>query len=240
MPSGQALPAGICRPAMNLCAGDRGGPEGAVMMEERVIIHGGEAALEGRLAPGTAGGGVVITHPHPLYGGSMDNNVVWTAVCAFQARGWATLRFNFRGVGGSTGAYGDGMAEVADVAAALDFLRSRSSGPHYLVGYSFGAFVAGRALLQGLTVQGALFIAPPIAFMDLAFLPHTPGLQLIIVGDRDALCPLADLRALLAGAAPAGAPAVTVIAGADHFFGGREQDLLQALRDYPLSGEMPG
>ena len=85
------------------------------------------------------------------------------------------------------------------------FLKSRTPGPHYVVGYSFGAAVAGRALLQGLAADGAIFIAPPIAFMDLSFLPRVPGLRLIAVGDRDELCPLASLQALLAaGQAPPG------------------------------------
>jgi len=200
-------------------------------MEEEVAIPGPEV-LEGRFIPGALGPGVIITHPHPRFGGSMDNNVVWTAARAFAARGWATLRFNFRGVGESTGAYGQGLAEVADVAAALEFLQARTPGPCYLVGYSFGAFVTARAMLQGLAAPGALLIAPPIAFMDLAFLPQVPRLQLIVAGERDELCPLAALRVLLARSqAPV---ALAVIAGADHFFGGREEELFQVLRDFAL------
>ena len=143
-----------------------------------------------------------------------------------------TLCFNFRGVGRSTGTYGEGEAEAADVAAALDFLGERTPGPLYLAGYSFGAFVAGRALLQGLAVQAAVFIAPPIAFMDLSWLPRVPGLRLVVAGDQDDICPLAELRQLLAGTAAA--PEIRVIAGADHFFGGREEELFQVLRDFPM------
>lgn len=203
-------------------------------MMDTVSIPGRNVTLEGRFLPGTAEPGVVITHPYPLFGGSMNNNVVWTAERAFHRRGWATLCFNFRGVGRSTGTYGNGEAEVEDVAAALNFLRERAPGPLYLVGYSFGAFVAGRALLQGLSVQGAVFIAPPIAFMDLSWLPRTPGLRLVVAGDQDDICPLADLRRLLAGTAPAAAPEIVVIEGTDHFFGGREDELFQVLRDFPL------
>ncbi len=89
-------------------------------MEEEVSIPAGDLTLEGRFHLRAAGPGVVITHPHPLFGGSLDNNVVWTAARAFQARGWATLRFNFRGVGASTGTYAGGEGEVEDVAAALE------------------------------------------------------------------------------------------------------------------------
>jgi alpha/beta superfamily hydrolase len=209
-------------------------------MEEQLTIQGAGVTLEGVLVPGTAAGGAVITHPHPQFGGSMANNVVWTATRALAARGMAALRFNFRGVGRSTGTYGGGVEEAADVVAALEFLKSRAPGPHYLVGYSFGAAVAGRALVQGLKADGAIFVAPPIAFMDMAFLPQVPGLKLIVVGDRDELCPLPSLRELLAaGPTPAGdTPArpaeIRVIQGTDHFFGGAEELLFKILRDFPL------
>ncbi|MHB9073616.1 MAG: alpha/beta hydrolase [Desulfobaccales bacterium] len=201
-------------------------------MEEQVSIQGAGVNLEGVLVPGTVPGGVVITHPHPLFGGSMANNVVWTVTRAFAARDMAALRFNFRGVGRSTGTYGGGLEETADVAAALAFLKSRTSGPYYVVGYSFGAFVAGRALVDGLNADGAIFISPPIAFMDLSFLPQVPGLKLIAVGDKDELCPLESLKALMAESQTP--PKIRVIQGADHFWGGGEDKLFQVLRDFSL------
>jgi uncharacterized protein len=201
-------------------------------MEEQVSIAGAGVTLEGVLAPGTDPGGVVITHPHPLFGGSMANNVVLTATRAFAARGLTALRFNFRGVGRSTGAYGGGLEETEDVAAAMAFLKTRTPGPYYLVGYSFGAFVAARALLQGLELDAAILISPPIAFMDLNFLPQTPKLKLIVVGDRDELCPLERLQALLAESQTP--PALKVIEGTDHFFGSSEEQLFRLLRDFAL------
>ncbi len=206
-------------------------------MEEEVSIPGPGITLEGRLSPGAAPGGAVITHPHPLFGGSMANNVVLTAVRALAARGMSALRFNFRGVGRSTGTYGGGLEEADDVAAALEFLKSRAPGPHYVVGYSFGAAVAGRALLTGPAADGAIFVAPPISFMDLSFLPRVPGLRLIIVGDRDELCPLASLQALMASSQPSFGETraeVRVIEGADHFFGDGEAELFRVLRDFPF------
>lgn len=198
-------------------------------MEERVTISGPEVSLEGSFTPGAGREGLIITHPHPLFGGSMDNNVVWTAARAGAVRRWATLRFNFRGVGRSTGTYGGGLAEAEDVAAALDFLKTRTAGPYYVMGYSFGAFVAAHALMQGLEARTAVFIAPPIAFMDLTFLPRVPRLKLVVVGDRDELCPLMDVQRLLAETPVP----VTVIPRADHFFGGREEELFRVLRDFP-------
>jgi uncharacterized protein len=205
-------------------------------MEESVSIPGPGISLEGRLLAGAAPGGAVITHPHPLFGGDMANHVVMTAARALAARGMAALRFNFRGVGRSTGVYGGGVEEVADVAAALEFLKSRTPGPYYVIGYSFGAAVAGRALIQGLSADGAIFVAPPIAFMDLSFLPKVPGLRLIVAGDRDELCPLPSLRALMAERQPLPgetATEVRVIGSADHFFMDGETELFQVLRDFP-------
>lgn len=197
-----------------------------------VTIPGRGVSLEARFLPGSAPGGALITHPHPLYGGSMDNNVVWTVRQAFAARGWSTLRFNFRGVGLSSGSYGQGLAEVDDVAAALAFLKGKALGPHFVIGYSFGAAVAARAMLSGLEADGIVLLSPPIAFMEMDFLPQVPKLNLIIAGDRDDLCPLEALRAALGAREPA--VEIVVIAGADHFYGGREQQLLQVLQNHPL------
>ena len=204
-------------------------------MEEHLTLEVDDLSLEARFSPGATDAGAIITHPHPLYGGSMDNNVVWTAVRAFGERGWSTLRFNFRGVGASTGSYGGGLAEVEDVAAAAEFLKARVIGPCWLVGYSFGAAVAARALLQGLDAAGAVLISPPIAFMELDYLSETPGLRLIVAGDRDDLCPLADLKNLLRHRQP---PVdLRVVTGADHFYGGREKELFRILVDYPFIPE---
>ncbi len=195
-------------------------------MEKKVFIPGPET-LEGQYFPGT-GGAAVITHPHPLYGGDMDNNVVWTAARAFQARGWTTLRFNFRGVGESSGGYGEGLAEAQDVGAALNYLKTRGPGPYLVVGYSFGAYAAAQALIAGLDADGAIFISPPVAFMPMPFLGQAPQLSLVIAGDRDCICPLAELEKLLAPVRDR--IKLAVIPGADHFFFGHEEELYRVLQ----------
>ncbi len=201
-------------------------------MEEHIQIKVDDVSLEARFIPGAVPAGAVITHPHPLYGGSMHNNVVWTAARAFGDRGWATLRFNFRGVGASTGSYGEGLDEVEDLIGAVAYLAGRAPGPCLLAGYSFGAAVAARALLGGLKVAGAVLISPPIAFMDLGFLAQTPGISLIVAGDHDDLCPLPDLEKVCRQCQP---PVdLRVVSGADHFYGGREQELYRILKNYPL------
>ncbi|MCL6621846.1 MAG: alpha/beta fold hydrolase [Syntrophobacterales bacterium] len=204
------------------------------MMEQRVAISGPEVILEGRFQAGRGVGGVVVAHPHPLYGGSMDNNVVWTVRQAFGARGASTLRFNFRGVGGSTGTYGQGEGEVEDLRAALEYLVQHASAPYLVVGYSFGAAVAAQAFLRGLGGADAVLIAPPIALMRLDFLSQVPSLAGIVVGEWDDFCPLAALYGLMAGR-PVPVP-IAVVPQADHFFGGREEALFRLLRDFPLPG----
>jgi len=203
-------------------------------MEESVFITGTTVTLEGQYQAGEGPGGVVISHPHPLYGGEMDNNVVWTAARAFQSRGWATLRFNFRGVGRSTGEYGEGLAEAEDVDQALAWLTERTSAPHVLVGYSFGAAVTARALLAGLAPDAAILISPPIAFMDLTFLPRVPGVRLIVAGDRDAFCPLNLLQGVMANWQHGAPPALKIVPQTDHFYGGSEDKLMDILREFPL------
>ena len=176
--------------------------------------------LEGALAlPADAHHGVVVCHPHPLYGGDMDNPVVTTVAKACAGTGLATLRFNFRGVGGSGGAWDEGRGEQADVRAALAHLRTLlpASARLALAGYSFGAAMSAAVAEGGESLAGLALVAPP-----LGVLPWRPpaslaldGPLLLIAGDGDQYCPVADLSAL-AGALPKAT--LTVIDGTDHFF----------------------
>ena len=118
-------------------------------------------SLEAEMQEGSGSGGAVVCHPHPLYGGSMDNNVVEAMVDGFHQAGFTTVRFNFRGVGGSTGRYDEGDGETKDVIYACRFLKDHLGNParFVLAGYSFGAWVSARAL------GSALF--SPISFSSL-------------------------------------------------------------------------
>src|SRR5215813_1539315 len=133
---------------------------------------GGDVILEGHLAvPAAATAGVVICHPHPLYGGDMDNPVVVRAqeVCA--ELGLATLRFNFRGVGASGGVHAGGVGEQDDAAAALDTLaKAIGGGALAIAGYSFGSRIAALVGSRDGRVGGMALIAPPLAMADFGFL----------------------------------------------------------------------
>jgi hypothetical protein len=184
-------------------------------------------SLEARLGlPSRPRAGLVVGHPHPLYGGDMDNPVVVrvTEVCG--ERGFATLRFNFRGVGGSTGHHDGGRAERRDVEAALAHLGEAlgPGTPLALAGYSFGATVAARVAAPAgaaPVLAGLALLAPPLGLEGeapfAALAGFTPPL-LIVAGGQDEYCPRPALAAL-AGRLPGAR--VTVIEGANHFFFGK-------------------
>ena len=135
-------------------------------METSVIIQNQAIRLRGRLAEGSADRGVVITHPHPLYGGNMDNPVVVETASAFARKGFTTLRFNFRGTGGSTGMYDNGQGEQNDVIAALGFLKERGCKTLFLAGYSFGSRINASVVAGGGEFTDHLIIPPPGGVMS--------------------------------------------------------------------------
>lgn len=167
--------------------------------------------------------GAVVCHPHPLYGGDMHNPVVARAAEVCAEGGLATLRFNFRGVGASSGAWDEGRGEQDDTRAALARLGSLLVAPARvaLVGYSFGAAMAAAVAAAGARLAGLALLAPPLALRGLdAFAPPTAldGPLLLVAGSDDEYCPrerLEGLGAILPGAE------VRVIEGANHFFFGR-------------------
>jgi len=190
-----------------------------------------DVALEGRLAvPAGAPAGVVICHPHPLYGGDMDNPVVVRVQQVCAELGLATLRFNFRGVGGSSGTHGGAVGEQDDARAALDALaRATGTGPLAVAGYSFGAWVAALVGYRDARVAALALIAPPLATYDFGGVELTRVPTLALAGTADPYCPAGDFQrfaARFAWVTPA------VIEGADHFFFGKLYPLGEAIGDW--------
>jgi alpha/beta superfamily hydrolase len=202
------------------------------MKEQQVTFRSQDLTLEGLYAAQTAGAapkGAVVCHPHPQYGGSMYNNVVEAALEALWGRGFTTLRFNFRGVGESEGSYGGGEGEAADAAAAVSFLRGQSalqSAPIVLAGYSFGAAAAWGAAPRAGALQALVLIAAPLRMMDTTSVPQV-GNILLIGGSQDSFCPGAELEGLCARLGKGAS--FRVVDGADHFFGGYEDEVSTAL-----------
>lgn len=201
----------------------------------RILIPVPHGRLEAIYQPraGSVDRIAVLLHPHPLYGGNMHNKVVYAAAKALEEAGWETLRFNFRGVDGSSGTHAGGVGEVEDARRALEFLRARrpEARRSLLFGFSFGAAVALRFAASGAGVDALIAVGTPaIAVRDLAAaaiaLPVT-----FVHGERDDVAPLAALRDWLGD--PTASPwprAVEVIAGADHFFVSHLAELRAAVK----------
>ena len=186
--------------------------------EQSIFFVAGSLRLEGRLSLASGPNAAIITHPHPLYGGDLDNPVVAALVEIYRRRDYTTLRFNFRGVGASEGHYADGRGEQDDVRAAAAHLEGLGKTVTDLVGYSFGAWVNLRLNPPLATVHRQLVVAPPVALLEFSDIAALRAEPLVIVGDRDDFAPLDLLRKLLPCWHPSAR--LRVLPGADHFYWG--------------------
>ncbi len=186
-----------------------------------------ECALD--LPDGAPLGIAIVAHPHPLYGGTMDNKVVQTLDRTFVSLGYATARLNFRGVGRSQGTHDEGRGEADDMALLLDYLQQQYPGlPVVLSGFSFGTYVIGQ-LQDRLQATGN----PPARMVLVSVtagkwdVPQVPRNTLVIHGERDDLIRLSDV---LDWARPQDL-AVFVIPGGDHLFNGKLHHLRNIIVD---------
>jgi uncharacterized protein len=195
-------------------------------METQFMLNTQDADLESCLKTASPTHGVVVTHPHPLYGGDMHNSVVSLVADAYTQAGWTVLRFNFRGTGKSKGHFEDGIGEQKDVRAAIDFLTGQGYGNIDLAGYSFGAWVLAQwARSHAAHCHRIVMIAPPVAFVDFNPVAPIPGLRHVITGSLDDLAPPDRIQSALPRWQPEAK--LSVIQGADHSFWGHFQDLRQ-------------
>ena len=189
----------------------------------------GSGVLEGRLCDAEPGApAALIAAPHPLYGGSLDVPVVLDLSRACAAVDCATLCFNWRGVGASSGApSGEADLADADYRAGMGRLAQSASGPLLAAGYSFGAAAALRYSATDSRVRALLLVAPPPALLDAALLRAFEGPVLLLTGSEDALAPVATLEEWAAGKAQV---ELRVLAGADHFFAATPGAVAEAAR----------
>jgi alpha/beta superfamily hydrolase len=187
--------------------------------------------LEGLLARGKTGRGcVILCHPHPQYGGDMQNNVVRALQRSLTGGGFSTLRFNFRGVGGSAGSYADGLGEEEDVRGAVRFAAEQEDCPIFLAGYSFGAAVGAKEVMGDERVGALVCVSPPVEMYDFSFLNDYERPKLLVAGDRDFVCPVKPLETLFASLPQP--KAIQIIPGADHFWGGMEGRVADCALDF--------
>jgi hypothetical protein len=196
----------------------------------RVEIPGPAGTLEAVIedpGPATPTRIGVVCHPHPQFGGTMDNKVVHTLARSFQELGLPTVRFNFRGVGKSAGAFAEGVGETDDSVAVIDWSLGRWPGAAlWLAGFSFGASIAVRASAQR-PAKVLITVAPAIQRLETGPTPGPQTRWLLIQGDADELVNHEEVIAWARKRSPP--PQVTVLPGVTHYFHGRLQELKAAV-----------
>ncbi|WP_119419511.1 alpha/beta hydrolase [Desertibaculum subflavum] len=199
-----------------------------------VIFTGPEGRLEGRYQHGNSETRqnaplALILHPHPLYGGTMNNKVVYTLYQTFAKNGFSVLRFNFRGVGRSQGGYDQGQGELSDAASALDWLQAYNPNASqcWVAGFSFGAWIGMQLLMRRPEIAGFISVAPPAGKFDFGFLAPCPSSGLIVHGTADDLVPEPEVAKLAQRLA--NQKDITVeyrtIPGTGHFFENKLEEL---------------
>ena len=158
-----------------------------------VVLTGAAGRIEGRYSPGKRETAPIalILHPHPRAGGSMNHPVAVQLYHLFMKRGFATLRFNFRGVGRSQGEFDSGIGELADAATALDWLQTNNpaASPCWVAGFNFGAWVGMQVLMRLPETYGFISVSPPTNMYDFSFLAPCPASGLILHGGADTVTP---------------------------------------------------
>jgi len=204
------------------------------------MLDGPAGAIEGLLQEREAWDHAltaVVCHPHPLHGGTLHNKVVHRVATVLHGLGAAVLRFNFRGVGGSTGGFDHGAGELEDARAAFRWMAARHPDARpWVAGFSFGSWVAARLAASEPKVERLILVAPPVATSDFSVLESATMPKLVIQGTKDDLCPLATLEGVFTRWAE---PRTLVrVEGASHFFDRRLEGLAEALRHgLPAGGD---
>ncbi len=166
-----------------------------------VILPGPEGRLEGRFSPPPKPRAPVamILHPHPKAGGTMNDRITQAMYKTFVDRGFATLRFNFRGVGRSQGEFDNGIGELSDAAAALDWVQSihPEAQTTWIAGFSFGAWIGMQLLMRRPEIRGFISVSPPANMYDFSFLAPCPSSGIIIQGVNDEIVAPSSVQKLV-------------------------------------------
>mgnify|MGYP000113616780 CR=1 FL=1 len=203
-----------------------------------VIFNGPEGRLEGRYQPAKKRGApiAIVLHPHPQFGGTMNNQIVYQLFYTFLDRGFSVLRFNFRGVGRSEGTFDHGTGELSDAAAALDWMQTVNPDARscWIAGVSFGAWIGMQLLMRRPEIRGWISVSPPANMYDFTFLAPCPTSGLIIQGNKDNIVPEPHAEKLVQKLRAQKGIEVDyrVVDGANHFYNDRIDQMVGHMHDY--------
>ena len=203
-----------------------------------VIINGPAGRLEARYhhEPASDSPVAILLHPHPQFGGTMNNQIIYHMYYAFVERGFSVLRFNFRGVGRSQGMFDNGPGELADAATALDWMQSYNNDSQccWIAGVSFGAWVAMQLLMRRPEIEGFISVAPPANLYDFSFLAPCPSSGLMINGEQDGVTPTEAVGSLVNKLKTQKGIIIDhdIVPGANHFFEGKTDQLIENIHTY--------
>ncbi len=203
-----------------------------------VIFNGPAGRLEGRYHHNKAQNSPIalILHPHPQFGGTMNNPIVHQLYYSFVSRDFSVLRFNFRGVGRSQGYFDNGAGELSDAASALDWLQNvnKDARTCWIAGFSFGSWIAMQLLMRRPEIDGFISVAPPANLYDFSFLAPCPSSGLMVNGDNDAVVPFEDVTKLVERLKTQRGIVINhqIIPGANHFFVDKDEELMSTVNTY--------
>ena len=203
-----------------------------------VIFTGPAGRIEGRYHPPKTKNSriAIVLHPHPQFGGTMNNQIAYQMYYMFAERGFAVLRFNFRGVGRSQGSFDHGLGELSDAAAALDWVQSFNpdSRSCWIAGFSFGAWIGMQLLMRRPEVEGFISVVPPANLYDFSFLAPCPSSGLIVHGAADRVVPPSEVQTLVEKLKTQKGIVIDqqIVEGANHFFEGKVEELMGICGNY--------
>jgi len=203
-----------------------------------IIIPGPEGRLEARYQKGKEIRSplCLVLHPHPRQGGTMNNKIVYNIYQAFKTLGFATLRFNFRGVGKSQGSFDNGVGELTDAAAALDWLQNENPSAQntWISGFSFGSWLALQLLMRRPEIAGFVAVSPPANLYDFSFLAPCPASGLIIQGTEDKIVEIENVNELVSKLNKQKNLKIIYkkFMGADHFFKSELENIQKTVKSY--------
>jgi alpha/beta superfamily hydrolase len=203
-----------------------------------VIINGPTGRIEGRYHqnPNPKAPVALVLHPHPLYGGTMNNKVTYNLYKIFANNGFSVLRINFRGVGKSQGKFDNGAGELQDVTAVMNWLHDQNmeSSDFWIAGFSFGSWIALQLVMRRPEIENYILIAPPATKYDFNFIVPCASSGLVVQGDKDDISKESDSAKLVEKLSQRQEAEVAyqVIEGADHFFRDYMEEFEKAIDGY--------